>query len=125
MIQITAGCNFTAGLCSDGTVKITHIEAQGYYPYGRPEKWTNVICLAAGGSSTHLLALLDDGSVVGIGPSDHGLGGEFIDAGEWEDMVMLACGRGISVGITQDGTVLMVGMMEKKTLGNLHDIRIQ
>ena len=123
--QITAGSGFTAGLCTDGTVKTTHIDATGYYPYGKPEDWNNVTFLAAGGSSTHLLALRDDGSVVGIGPSDHGLGGEFINAGKWKDMALLACGRGISVGVKKDGTVLAVGIDGNQTLKSFQNIRIE
>lgn len=123
--KITAGHDFTAGVREDGTVKVTHIQAQGFYPYGIPEEWDDVKTVAAGCDSSHLLALKEDGSVIGIGPSDHGLGAEFIDVKEWSDMCLLACGRGISVGVTEDGTVLMVGMEGSKTLGNLKDVRVK
>ena len=122
--KITAGYGFTAGLSSDGTVSLTHIEAQGHYPYGRPSGWTGVSSIAAGCDSTHLLALKEDGTVIGIGPSDHGLGSEFTGVKNWNDIVLLACGRGITVGVTEDGTVLMAGMYGAKTLENLRGVRV-
>ena len=122
--KITAGYGFTAGLSSDGTVSLTKIEAQGYYPYGRPSGWTGVSSVAAGCDSTHLLALLEDGTVIGIGPSDHGLGSEFMGVKNWNDIVLLACGRGITVGVTKDGTALMVGMYGAETLENLRGVRV-
>ena len=122
--QITAGCDFTAGLCEDGRVKATEIQAQNLYPYGKPEEWNKVTFLAAGGSSTHLLALRDDGSVVGVGANSNGLGGEYSAAGRWKDMALLACGRGISVGVKKDGRVLAVGMLGDMTLKNLQGVRI-
>lgn len=70
------------------------------------------------------MALKSDGSVIGIGPSDHGLGSEFFDVEKWNDIVLLACARGTSLGIKEDGTVLVAGMWEDSTMKELKDIRI-
>lgn len=122
--QVVTGYDFTAGLCSDGTIKTTHIDAQGFYPHGKPEDWTNVKSIAAGGGSTHLLALRDDGSVIGIGPIDHGFGPEFLDVEKWSDIVLLSCACGYSVGVTKEGTVLAAGILGNMTLENLQDVRV-
>ena len=80
--------------------------------------------LAAGGGSSHLLALRDDGSVVGIGAAYHALGSEYINAGKWKNITLLACALGISVGVTKNGTVVATGFDGDMILTNLHDVRV-
>ena len=106
IVQITAGSTFTAGLCKDGTVKATHIDTAGGYPFGKVQDWTGVKFIAAGPDSYQLLALRQDGTVVGVCWMANGMGGEILDAGKWRDICLVACGYSISVGVKKDGSIV-------------------
>ncbi len=137
---IAIGYDFTAAICSDGTVVTT-----GDISDLDTSEWTDIISLAAG--SAHLLGLKENGTVVSAGFNykescsvedwsdvidllatwDHTVGltssGRVLATGEnefgqcdtdsWRDIVAIAVGDGYTVGLRSDGTVVAVGDNKK------------
>jgi alpha-tubulin suppressor-like RCC1 family protein len=74
VVQVSAGCGFTVGLKSDGTVVAV---GDNQYRACNTAGWTDVVQVSAGG--WHTVALKYDGSVVAVGTNNAGR----CDVGDW------------------------------------------
>ena len=95
-----AGCAYTAGVRSDGTVV-----AVGDNEYGQcnVRSWKNIIALASGGC--HTVGLRSDGTVTAAGWNEY----RQCEAKYWSDIIAVAAGRYHTVGLRENGFVVAVG----------------
>lgn len=125
VIDIDAGWGFVVGLTEDGellfTGTVSH-EITDSYANTRDE-WKDVIKIAASGGDTdekkrgnrgkgHIVGLKNDGSIVAIG--DNSQGQCTFDREEWKGLVTVAAGDWYTVGLTENGKILMTGENKPK-----------
>ncbi len=99
IVSIATGQTFTIGLTSDGEV----VFAGGDDISKGGLKHKTFTAIAGGGM--HVLALLEDGTVVAVGLNDDGQ----LKVSYWEDITYIAAGAAHSVGVHLDGTVTATG----------------
>ncbi len=98
-----------AGLKSDGTVVISTSNIAGStnsYSYD-VSSWNDIIAISK--SSTTLLGLRRDGTVVATGDNGHNQ----LEVSDWTDIVAIAAGNWISIGLKSDGTIIIAGETEE------------
>lgn len=115
----TDSIGFVVGLKSDGTVTVAYDEEDFYKDYrlNRVEEWTDIVAIAAG--EWHIVGLDKNGKVWSTSPDpDAGLmnrnGTEPLytaccNLSDWEDIIAISAGSGITIGIKNDGSVVARG----------------
>lgn len=98
---IAAGCDFTIGIKTDGTVLATGNNNDGQCDVS---DWTDIIAVSAG--ENHTVGLENDGTVIAVGNNEHGQ----CDVTEWTDIVKISAGGNHTVGLKKDGTVVATGI---------------
>lgn len=98
-----------AGLKSDGTVVMSRYKLKGInYDYSYDvSSWNDFIAISK--SSTSLLGLKRDGTVVATGNNESGQ----LEVSGWHDIVAIAAGDWISIGLKSDGTLVIAGKTEE------------
>ncbi len=98
-----------AGLKSDGTVVIStsYITGTRNNNFYYVSDWNDIIAISK--SSTTLLGLKSDGTVVATGDNEQ----EQLDVSGWTDIVAVAAGNWISIGLKSDGTLVIAGKTEE------------
>ena len=98
-----------AGLKSDGTVVMSRYKLKGInYDYSYDvSSWNDIIAISK--SSTSLLGLKRDGTVVATGNNESGQ----LEVSGWHDIVAIAAGDWISIGLKSDGTLVIAGQTEE------------
>ena len=96
---IVTGYHCVATIRTDGTVRIssssiTQKEVDG---------WKNVVQLSLG--ANHILALLEDGTMVAAGDNAYGQ----CEVSHWENVIAIATDSRRSLALCQDGTILVTG----------------
>ena len=101
IVSISAGCTYTVGLKSDGTVV-----AVGANDYGQcnVSGWTDIVAISAGVFQT--VGLKSDGTVVAVGDTKY----DKCNVSDWKDIVAVSAGVNYTVGLKSDGTVIAVGL---------------
>lgn len=97
-----------AGLKSDGTVVVSTSEIKGVassYSFDVSD-WDDIIAISK--SSTTLLGLKRDGTVVATGSNEN----KQLEVSGWSDIVAIAAGNWITIGLKSDGTLVVVGKNE-------------
>ena len=97
---VSAGVNYTVGVCNDGSVLATGRNKVGQCMV---HDWENVAAVSAGG--WHPLGLRFDGTVVATGSNYYGQ----LNVDEWTDIVAVSSGSSHSIGLRADGTALATG----------------
>ena len=110
--HVSAGSNFTIGLCSDGTVVATGSNSDGQCDV---TGWSEIIAVSAG--SSHAVGLRSDGTVVATGSN---AGGQ-CDVSGWTDIVTVSAGSGYTIGLRSDGTVIATGKGTTGSFGSTTD----
>jgi hypothetical protein len=95
-----------AGLKSDGTVVMSKSEVAPPFLY-KVSGWNDIIAISK--SSTTLLGLKRDGTVVATGDNRQ----MQLEVSDWTDIVAVAAGNWISIGLKSDGTLVLAGKTEE------------
>lgn len=110
---------FIVGLKVDGTVAVAYDEKGPYkdYQLNQVENWTDIVAIAAG--EWHIVGLDKNGKVWSTCPDPNAglmnhdntepLFTKCCDVSDWEDIVAISAGSGITVGIKEDGSVVARG----------------
>ena len=91
----------TAGLRTDGTVVVAGRDALSE----SVSSWQGVTMLALG--SNHILGLTQDGRVLSAGTNQDGC----CETGSWGNIVSICARDNLSIGIREDGSVVLTGMI--------------
>lgn len=100
---VSARCNHTIGLKSDGTVVAVGENDDGECDVS---SWTNIVAVSTGWE--HTVGLKSDGTVVAVGKNEYGQ----CNVSGWKDVVAVSTGDRHTVGLKSDGTVVAVGWNE-------------
>ncbi len=101
IIDIEVGKNYTVGLRSDGTVVATGKNNKGQC---NVEEWTDIVKIAVGsGINFHTVGLRSDGTVVATGEDNN----DQCLVGRWKDVKDIAADWGVTIGLTNDGKILI------------------
>lgn len=110
---------FIVGLKADGTVAVAYDEKGPYkdYQLNQVENWTDIVAIAAG--EWHIVGLDKNGKVWSTSPDPNAglmnhdntepLFTKCCDVSDWEDIIAISAGSGITVGIKEDGSVVARG----------------
>lgn len=110
---------FIVGLKADGTVTVAYDEKGPYkdYQLNQVENWTDIVAIAAG--EWHIVGLDKNGKVWSTSPNpDAGLMNrdnteplftKCCDVSDWEDIIAISAGSGVTVGVKKDGSVAARG----------------
>lgn len=117
--SVSAGWDYLAGLRGDGTVIAARAGGESFQVPG----WTDMVDVACGGEKPHfLVGLRADGRVFSyICPEEGRTQKDLEDArsrcevGGWTRVVGIAASKGCTVGVREDGTVLVAGPMARQT----------
>lgn len=117
VIAVAAGEKHTVALMNDGTCAAAGDNAEGQL---NVSEWRNVIAITAG--RHHTVALFEDGTCAATG-----INGEYkydyegnrtfdnwcdpCDVGDWTNVISIAAGNYITLGLQADGTVLAAGAL--------------
>lgn len=74
------------------------------------DNWSNIVSISY--STTHLLGLKSDGTVIADGYNHYGQ----LNVEDWNDIIAISAGEGFSVGLRSDGTLVGVGQNDKGQL---------
>ncbi len=91
------------GLKEDGTVICEGVEHE--YLINTIEQWNGIVKIAAGYET--IVGLKGDGTVVAVCPGRSDVGQCEVD--DWTDVIAINTNGKVTIGITKDGRVLMVG----------------
>jgi len=121
--NVAAGPNSLVGLKSDGTLLFDGGETElGVTAENKAQvaAWKDIVQVAPGWH--HLVALMKDGTVVGVGAK--GCEKVIEEATKWQGIVQLAAGYDITYGLKKDGTVVVAGGWsgEKAAVAGWHDV---
>lgn len=97
IVAISAGCRYTVGLNSNGTVVAVGDNEHGCC---NVKNWTDIIGVSAG--RLHTVGLKSNGTVVAVGDNRNGQ----CDVSKWTDIVALSAGNAHTIGLKSDGTVI-------------------
>ena len=111
---------YVVGLRADGTVTVA-FDPEGKYKAFRldeVENWENIVAISAG--TYHIVGLRADGTVLStVHDTDAGLlnyqkteplSTGYSNVDNWNDIVAISAGYGITVGIKSDGSVMACGL---------------
>lgn len=101
--QIAAGNTFFVGLKHDGTVISDGVEQE--YMINTIEQWCGIVKIAVANET--VVGLKGDGTVVAVCPGRSDKGQCAVD--DWTDVIAVNTNGSVTVGITKDGKVLIVG----------------
>lgn len=111
IVAVSAGERYVVGLRSDGTVVgAGHDQGDGQLEV---DGWTDIVAIATGWR--HTVGLDSDGEVHITGYGSRRQLKEINDSSEWENIIAVAAGgggamgKGHTVGLREDGTVVAVG----------------
>lgn len=111
IVAVSAGERYVVGLKQDGTVVgAGHDQGDGQLEV---DGWTDIVAIATGWR--HTVGLDSDGEVHITGYGSHRQLKEINDSSEWENIIAVAAGgggaigKGHTVGLRADGTVVAVG----------------
>ncbi|MBR1863308.1 MAG: hypothetical protein IJ806_04400 [Ruminococcus sp.] len=105
VVQITASDNFTAGLTESGHVLVTGTGSPEWKSLSeKTAAWRDIIYIDA--SSTHLVALTQGGTVLDTS--------DFRYMSSWKSMVMVAAGKGYTLGLHTSGKTYYSGQLPGK-----------
>lgn len=117
VIDIDAGWNFLVGLTKDHKLRFAGVNTEFFMKQYSETDWKNVISISAGGGGNHpkrrddghghIVGLKDDGSVVAIGDDNYKQCSEAKN--NWDKIVRISAGDWYTVGLTEDGGVLITG----------------
>lgn len=99
--------NLSAGLMSDGTVKLIGLEKT--VSQCDVSGWTDIVAVAVG--DYHVVGLKSDGSVVATGTNGYGQ----CDVSEWKDIVAIWANDIVTIGLTENGKVVIAGRFKGET----------
>lgn len=113
IVAVSAGERYVVGLKSNGTVVgAGHDKGDGQLKFDA-EGWTDIVAIATGWR--HTVGLDSDGEVHITGYGSHKQLKEINESSEWENIIGIAAGgggrigKGHTVGLRADGTVVAVG----------------
>ncbi len=108
-VDVATTYNCTIWLNSDGTVGFNGRKSD---PRSAVAKWSNIKAIAI--ENCYAVGLTTDGRVLLEGEAIAGLDLGRLEAKTWEDVIYIACSNSAILGVFMDGSVKIVGNMEKK-----------
>lgn len=119
IIAIDAGWRFAVGLTKKHGLKFAGVCNNLRKQFTADKKqWKDVINIAASGGDTeksrgrgHVVGLRLDGTVIAIGDNDWGQ----CNVKKWQNVVKVVAGDWYTVGLTEEGKVLITGKNQSKT----------
>lgn len=118
IVDIDAGWDFLVGLTSNHKLVFEGPGSEFFKSQYHETDWKDVIAISAGGGGNaqgknrdnghgHVVGLKKDGTIIAIGDDNHAQCSEAIN--DWENVVRISTGDWYTVGVTENGGVLVTG----------------
>lgn len=103
VVQVACSTSNTYGVTEDGHVLAAG--TNGYNVLTIAATWTDVVHISAESLSSQVIVCKGDGTAAAAGYNNHGQ----LGVGGWTDIVQVAAGYMVNVGLKQDGSVVVAG----------------